>query len=216
MVAEIKQTLYRNYQLEINTDEIRDLTFTQLSAMSDSNESNTPPVAHVANGKSEEVYETVTAILSKHPIVTMNQTEADSRTIFLIHPIQGHVEILRPIAKQLRANVYGIQCTKDADFDSISGYAGYYIEQIKTNKPHGPYFLCGYSFGAAVALEMGLQLEKNGEIAQIVLLDGSPAYVRNLLESLFTKHDKSVDKSKTAILVNFVSSFTSLNDNKVP
>lgn len=213
MLAEIKQTLYRNYQLEVNTDEIRDLTFSQLSAMSNGKETETP--IPTENGKKEEVYEIVTAVLSKDAIVPMNQTEADSRTFFLIHPIQGHVEILRPIAKRLKATVYGVQCTKDTDFDSIPEYARYYIKQIKNRKPQGPYFLCGYSFGAALVLEMGLQFEKSGEIAQVVLLDGSPVYVRSFLENLFIKHEKSTDKSKTAILVNFVSAFTSINQDNV-
>lgn len=213
MVAEIKQTLYRNYQLEVNTEEIRDLTFGQLLAMSetDQNNNNVP----LENGKSEEIYGSVTAMLSKETIVTLNQTKDDSKTIFLVHPIQGHVDVLRTIAKRLKGMIYGFQCTKEADFDSIPDYATYYIKLIKSKKPQGPYFLCGYSFGAAVVLEMALQLEKSGEVVRIAVLDGSPAYVREHLKDLFVKLETSLDKSKTAILVNFLSAFTSLDQEKV-
>ncbi|XP_023310798.1 fatty acid synthase-like [Anoplophora glabripennis] len=213
MVAEIKQTLYRNYQLEVSTDEIRDLTFDQLIAISETDQNNN--LAPLENGKSEEVHGTITAMLSKETLVALNQTENESRTIFLVHPIQGHVDVLRTIAGQLKATVYGVQCTREADFDSIPDYARYYVKRIKERKPQGPYFLCGYSFGAAVALEMGLQLEKSGEVVQVALLDGSPSYVREHLEELFVKMETSVEKSKTAILVNFVSSFTSLDQDKL-
>ena len=38
--------------------------------------------------------------------------------------------------------------------------------------------MCGYSFGACVAVEMALQLEKSGlSIESLFLLDGSHAYV---------------------------------------
>lgn len=35
----------------------------------------------------------------------------------------------------------------------------------------------GYSFGAAVAVEMSLQLEAKGEKVKLILVDGSPAYI---------------------------------------
>ena len=45
-------------------------------------------------------------------------------------------------------------------------------------QPTGPYRLAGYSFGAGIALEMALQLEKTeGGVASMVLLDGSHSFV---------------------------------------
>lgn len=56
--------------------------------------------------------------------------------------------------------VYGIQCTKDAPLTSIDDLADFYIRQIRTVQPYGPYIITGYSYGACVAFEMALQLEK--------------------------------------------------------
>lgn len=42
----------------------------------------------------------------------------------------------------------------------MSTIAEYYVKQIKTIQPKGPYVFAGYSFGAGVAFEMALQLEK--------------------------------------------------------
>lgn len=53
----------------------------------------------------------------------------------------------------------------------------YGSQEVKRKQKSGPYSLAGYSFGACVAFEMGLQLEAAGEKVSLVLLDGSPDYV---------------------------------------
>ena len=48
----------------------------------------------------------------------------------------------------------------------------YYIKYIKKVKPSGPYILGGWSFGAVVAYEMAVLLEKAGEkVENLYLLD---------------------------------------------
>ncbi|KAJ8954469.1 hypothetical protein NQ314_007075 [Rhamnusium bicolor] len=213
MVAEIKQTLYRNYQLELSTDEIRDLSFNILLEMGKCDKDS--PSVSLSNGVTENTAETMNAIISKETIVELNHNENSDRIVFLIHSIEGQVAILRMIARQLKAIAYGLQCTKDADYDNLQDYASYFIKQIKNIQPTGPYFLCGYSYGGALALEMGLQLEQNGENVNIVSIDGSPVYVKNTLEDGFTRYGKSVDKSKAAILRHFTSAFNKLNPERV-
>ncbi|NEU32875.1 hypothetical protein GN156_19445, partial [bacterium LRH843] len=46
----------------------------------------------------------------------------------------------------------------------------------------------GYSFGACVAFEMGLQLEKAGEQVSLVLLDGSHSYVASHTGNYKSRH----------------------------
>lgn len=67
---------------------------------------------------------------------------------------------MREIAKEMIRPVYGLQCTKDAPLTSMNDLADFYIRQIKTVHPNGPYIITGYSFGACIAFEMSLQLEK--------------------------------------------------------
>jgi fatty acid synthase len=84
-------------------------------------------------------------------------------------------------------------------------------------KRAGPYTVCGYSFGACVAFEMGLQLEREGESVRLVLLDGSPAYV-----SSHTYHYKEKQASRNSVaddadaLTYFITLFINdLDYNKV-
>lgn len=100
-----------------------------------------------------------------------------ARPLFAVHAIEGFVTALKPLAAKLTVPVYGLQCTKEAPLTSLNDLAAFYIKQIKTVQKTGPYMIIGYSFGASVAFEMVSLLEKSGEKATLVMLDGSPKYV---------------------------------------
>lgn len=124
-----------------------------------------------------------------------SQAPADSkkRPLFAVHAIEGFVTALKPLAKKLTVPVYGLQCTAEAPLSSLNDLAAFYIKQIKTIQKTGPYVIVGYSFGASVAFEMVSLLEKLGEKATLVMLDGSPKYV-----SWFTEaHQQRVEGGST-------------------
>lgn len=48
---------------------------------------------------------------------------------------------------------------------------------MKSIQSSGPYYILGYSFGAAIAFEIARLLEVGGDkVAHMVLLDGSHSY----------------------------------------
>ena len=56
--------------------------------------------------------------------------------------------------------------------NSIEETATFYIKQIKTIQPHGPYHLVGWSFGGLIAYEVAHQLiELNENVKSIILID---------------------------------------------
>lgn len=115
--------------------------------------------------------ETLVKLQSKAP------NDSKKRPLFVVHAIEGFVTALKPLADKMTCPVYGLQCTADAPLNSISDLAAFYVKKIKTVQPKGPYAIAGYSFGASVAFEMVLLLEKTGESATLVMFDGSPKYV---------------------------------------
>jgi thioesterase domain-containing protein/acyl carrier protein len=48
-------------------------------------------------------------------------------------------------------------------YTSVEEIAAHFITEMREARPHGPYLLCGYSFGGMVAYEMARQLRKAGE-----------------------------------------------------
>ena len=61
---------------------------------------------------------------------------------------------------------------RPAAYDRVETLAGYYVRQIQTLHPGGPYLLGGYSFGGTVAFEVAQQLKEKGQtVCLLVMLD---------------------------------------------
>ena len=93
--------------------------------------------------------------------------------------------------------IYGIQEPLKEDSrplpTTIQSCAAYYIEQIRSVQPEGPYHLVGYSIGGLIAYEIAQQLVAQGQtIALLGLLDPTPAYgaigLRRLIKKLPSKY----------------------------
>ncbi|XP_044270431.1 fatty acid synthase [Tribolium madens] len=177
MGAEIKQTLERNYDLVLNAQEIRGLTFGKLTELGSGGAAPVETSAPTSDNQLQ--FDKNVEIMPSKSLVQMKSKSSDSKKnpVFVLHPIEGVVNALNALASNIDAPVYGLQCTKDTPLTSISDLAQYYIKQMKTVQPKGPYTLVGYSFGACVAFEMGVQLENSGEQVKLLFIDGSPTYV---------------------------------------
>src|SRR5262249_20520594 len=73
---------------------------------------------------------------------------------------------------------YGLQARgldgSAAPFTRVEDIAHYYIEEIRTVQPAGPYHVAGLSSGATIAYEMAQQLYASGErVALLASLDGA-------------------------------------------
>jgi len=61
---------------------------------------------------------------------------------------------------------------RPALYTRVETIAAYYLKELKSICPHGPYLLGGYSFGAAVAFEVAqLLAREREEVAMLFLLD---------------------------------------------
>lgn len=181
MGAEIKQTLERNYDVVLSAQEIRALTFGRLVELGNGGAS--AEASSVTNGEkvdnNQVQYNLDTELMPSKSLVQMasKSSNNENNPIFVLHPIEGVVSALNSLAKEVNAVVYGLQCTADTPLESIEELSKFYIRQIKSVQAKGPYTLVGYSFGACVAFEIGVQLELAGENVKLLLIDGSPSYV---------------------------------------
>ena len=104
--------------------------------------------------------------------------------LFCIHAVLGNVLFYQNLVRYLEPDqpFYALQArgidSKQVPHTSISEMAAYYIKEIQTVQPEGPYFIGGYSFGGLVAFEIAQQLRAQGqEIALLALIDtASPGY----------------------------------------
>ena len=105
-------------------------------------------------------------------------------TFFCVHAKGGNVLFYKDLAARLGNDqpFYGIQARRLAGrqvgHESVEEMAAYYIKEIKSLQPKGPYYLGGSSFGGLAAFEIARQLSAAGdEIGLLALLDtGTPDY----------------------------------------
>ena len=97
--------------------------------------------------------------------------------LFIAGGVGGNVNNLREFAQILGQErpVIGLQTRGILGHkmhDSIEAMAVDHLQYIRQHQPKGPYFIAGYSGGAAVAFEMARQLEGRGEkVAYVGILD---------------------------------------------
>ncbi len=94
--------------------------------------------------------------------------------LFCVHGVAGNIVGYHPLASRLRRGqpVCGLQAVgmdgTRAPLTTVEAMATHYIAEIKTVAPHGPYLLCGHSFGGTVCYEMARQLSSAGEMAPVL------------------------------------------------
>jgi acetoacetyl-CoA synthetase len=111
------------------------------------------------------------------PLVRLKEGKGIS-PLFVVHGIGGTVMELSGLGKLIQTDnpVYAIQARgldgAEPPLESVEDMAAYYVEAVRQHQPHGPYLLCGYSFGGLVALEMCRQLkQEQGEIGLLLMID---------------------------------------------
>ena len=109
---------------------------------------------------------------------------------FCVHPSGGNVLCYAALAHHLgpQQTFYGLQswALSGVNFPhtTIEDMATYYLNEMKTVQPHGPYFLGGWSMGGVVAFEIAQQIQMQGEqVGLLALLDSrAPALSPDISE----------------------------------
>jgi len=114
---------------------------------------------------------------SKSPIVAI-QPKGAKPPVYVISGLGGNVVKFHSMAFYLGGDqpVYGL-LPRGLDGNEpyhtrVEDMAAYYVDAIQAAQPEGPYRLVGYSFGGAVAFEVGQQLlARGGRVTLVGLFD---------------------------------------------
>lgn len=117
---------------------------------------NVPRQRWTNNGQSMRT--NIKYLMPQQPIKVLNQfsLSANAKPLIIIHPIEGHVNMLVNLANQLQRPVYGVQYTEEAmNCESIQELAQYYWQLVQAQVGKNRQVdLFGYCFGTVVAMEM--------------------------------------------------------------
>ncbi|WP_344332944.1 amino acid adenylation domain-containing protein, partial [Kitasatospora putterlickiae] len=100
--------------------------------------------------------------------------DGSGEPVFCWPGLGGYPMNLRPLAGRSGRPFYGVQSfginPGETPYPTIRETAAADVAEIRRVRPHGPYALWGYSFGARVAFEAAWQLERAGERVTDLLL----------------------------------------------
>jgi len=109
----------------------------------------------------------------QHRALVPLQPHGERNPLFLVHPVGGTVFCYRELALAVGPDqpLHALQADRSGS-DSVEEMAAFYLDAVRTVRPHGPYRLGGWSLGGVVAYEMARQLRSAGEeVEELLLLD---------------------------------------------
>lgn len=143
------------------------------------------------------------------------QPKGNRPPVFLVHAIGGNLLYYLSLLRHVGPDqpVYGLQARGldgvQPPHSSIEEMASYYIAEIRSVQPSGPYFLGGASFGGTVAFEIAQQLTQQGEkVAFLGLLDAiGPGprgyrYSRGSVRMRLSRVQRDIIAQQTPLLVS--------------
>ncbi|ARU88538.1 non-ribosomal peptide synthetase [Pseudomonas sp. M30-35] len=123
----------------------------------------------------------VQAQLKLSPLVRLSAPDAvavNNANLFCFHPSTGHVQDYRTLPALLPAwSLWGLQAAYLAEDSAtlggdIESLCSIYVEHLRQQQPHGPYYLLGFSLGGLLAITAAAQLESQGEqVAFLGIID---------------------------------------------
>jgi thioesterase domain-containing protein/acyl carrier protein len=131
-----------------------------------------PTIEHIA----QLIRSSEAALRASHLIAL--QPTGSRPPFYCVHPGGGSVLGYLDLARSLGSDqpFYGLQSPglegAGEVYTSIEEMAAYYIQEIRSLQPEGPYFFGGWSLGGVIAFEMAHQLKGLGkQVALLALID---------------------------------------------
>lgn len=134
-----------------------------------------PTIEQLANALREEGWSP-----SCSSLMVIQPGSPKKTPLFCIHVLGRGLEFYRPMARYFDPEqpMYGLTTEistldqKEAPANRVEDLAEFYVKEMQTLQPQGPYLLTGVSFGGEVAFEMAQILMAQGEkVALLALLD---------------------------------------------
>lgn len=118
------------------------------------------------------------------------QLSGTGTPLFCIHPGVGEVLVFVNMAKYFveERPIYALRARgfeeSESFFESFDEMVKCYANAITKTQPRGPYAICGYSYGGAVAFEVAKILEAQGERVDFVGIFNLPPEIRYRMREL--------------------------------
>ena len=126
---------------------------------------------------------------SYNPLLCLNPL-GSKPPLYLVHPGVGEVLIFINLARILNDDrpVYALRArgfeAGESPPTTMQEMVQIYTDAIEKHNPTGPYYLAGYSFGGAIAFEIGKSLEQKGKVVAWLGILNLPPFIQSRVREL--------------------------------
>lgn len=158
-----------------------------------------------------------------HSVTCLTPNSTAKINFFILHATRGNLYSFEPIASCLSFmfQIYAMYIPVSAlKCDSMESYADFFLREISTLQPVGPYNIMGFSFGAWIAHAVVSILNTRGEKAVLFMLDPIPFQTideevlknpHRLVQTIIKYGNEFVQNalhySESDVLLNFIQNF---------
>ncbi|XP_046739715.1 fatty acid synthase-like isoform X2 [Diprion similis] len=220
MTVEIKNTLEHKFNISLTSLEVRHLNFAKLQDMSpqDSRKNGNREESPQQLDTSASIFQLLNIVkiqgVPKNVCVPLMTATDGARQVFVLPGIEGAYTIFKAMVGKLKsATTTCLQLgPATLNITSIDEMADYLIPYIKARSmDRKKFLLVGYSYGSILSIELARRLENEGFTGRLVMLDGSPDYLKTFLSPL---KKKSEDELQTHVLLQIMGTVTSFSVSK--
>ncbi|XP_036143548.1 fatty acid synthase [Monomorium pharaonis] len=223
MNVEVKQTLEREFDIFLTSQEISNLTFAKLNKMFNINvsDNNTQNKKDLDAKESDFIRLLVGVVKDKDfisdicfELSTKNQNTTTE--VFLIPGIDGCGAVFNFLAANikfsatsLRYSINNIDAT-DVILEATDRLTNHILPKLTGGKD---FVMVGYSFGSIIAIELTRRLESLNFKGRLVLVDGAPEQIR-MLYTHFTSNSNDTDL-QFVVLTNIIELYSPGSSKKI-
>lgn len=204
MASEIKTTLEREYELSINPQDLRTLTFEKLKEYSDAHQKESIETVKLS-------LQANTNVVGMNLLIRNLGDEENSEKIILQLATKNNETIGNPIIvlpglegvagqawyevfKKLNSKALFLQFNHTAHITSLKEAAEVILEDIiKVINTRDPFYIVSYSFSTFLTIEVVKRLEKAGYRGQLLFIDGAPHFLKKLCGQYFEENPTDDD-----------------------
>ncbi|XP_076681300.1 fatty acid synthase-like [Andrena cerasifolii] len=211
MAVEIRQTLERDFEVLLTPQDLRVLNIAKLIEMSEKDEKDSKKDAKSAsNTESLSGMKLLMRSISV-PLLDANycvefpvKCHEKKNEVFLIPGIEGSASIFSTLALKSKCPVTCLQTGLSETNLSIEEMADRLLPYVlERSKDRRDFVIVGYSYGSLIAIELVRRLEARAFIGHLILIDGSPDYMKAIKSTHLSVPTDA--EFRSALLMAFLS-----------
>ncbi|CAK9800538.1 Fatty acid synthase [Anthophora quadrimaculata] len=212
MAVEIKQTLERDFEVFLTPQDIRVLNIAKLVEMSKKDTKKQVKQVKQTATKTDHLVGmrllmktlNVSILNAQYCVELPVQSGEKKNEAFLVPGIEGSASIFASLAPKLKLPATCLQLgIYDID-QSIEEMADRLVPHVLArSKGRRDFIIVGYSYGSLIAIELVRRLEAHSLVGHLILIDGSPDYMKAIKEQQFgaSTQEEYQNKFLTDILI---------------